>query len=312
MNGSKVLSLGHYQPLRSLSNAVIERRLDTSDEWITRRVGIRSRRIAEVNETVSYMASRAAEEALKGSGIPRSDIDLVVVASCTAIERSPNVAARVAGELNLSAPAVIDVNTACSGFSHALAIADHSVRAGAAANALVVGADKLSGVVDWTDRSTAVLVGDGAGASVIGQSDTPGIGPVLWGSDPQKGKAIRIEGTPPVFAQDGHTVYRWAVTELPKLASAVCELAGVAPSELGAVVFHQANLRIIEKVAEGLGAVNAVISTDIVESGNTSAASIPIALSKLVGQNRVPSGTPILLFGFGGGLAYSGQVIRCP
>jgi 3-oxoacyl-[acyl-carrier-protein] synthase III len=234
------------------------------------------------------------------------------VATSTAIDRSPNMAARVAAKLSMGSPATMDINVVCSGFTHALAIADHAVRAGSAGRVLVVGADKMAEIADWTDRSTCVLVGDGAGAVLVEASDEDGIGPVLWGSVPEMGNAVRIEGTPPRFAQEGQSVYRWATTQLPPIARQVCEKAGVTPEELAAVVLHQANLRIIEPVAAKIGAVNAVIARDVVDSGNTSAASIPMALSKLVERREIPSGAPVLLFGFGGNLSYAGQVVRCP
>lgn len=225
------------------------------------------------------------------------------------------MAARVAARLSMGSPAVMDLNVVCAGFTHALATADHAVRAGAATRALVIGADKMADIADWTDRSTCVLLGDGAGAAVVEAvrpGEEPGIGPVLWGSVPEMGNAVRIEGTPPRFAQEGQSVYRWATTQLPPIARKVCERAGIAPEDLAAVVLHQANLRIIEPVAQKIGAVNAVIARDVVDSGNTSAASIPMALSKLVERGEVESGAPALLFGFGGNLSYAGQVIRCP
>jgi 3-oxoacyl-[acyl-carrier-protein] synthase-3 len=209
----------------------------------------------------------------------------------------------------------MDVNVVCAGFTHALATADHAVRAGAATRALVIGADKMSDVTDWTDRTTCVLVGDGAGAAVVEAADAaaqPGIGPVLWGSVPEMGHAVRIEGIPSRFAQEGQSVYRWATTKLPPIARKACERAGLTPEDLAAVVLHQANLRIIEPLAEKIGAVNAVVARDVAESGNTSAASIPIALSKLVEQGEISTGDPVLLFGFGGNLSYAGQVIHCP
>ncbi|GAA0470944.1 beta-ketoacyl-ACP synthase III [Streptomyces stramineus] len=312
MTGSRVLALGHYQPARVLTNDELATMVDTSDEWIRSRVGIRTRRIAEPGETVAAMAGQAAAKALANSGLAPEDIDLVLVATCTAVDRSPNTAARVAAELGLPSPAVMDLNVVCAGFTHALASADHAIRAGAARNALVVGVEKFTDVADWTDRTTCVLVGDGAGAAVVTASDEPGIGPVIWGSVPGMGHAVRIEGTPSRFAQEGQSVYRWATTQLPPIARQVCERAGVTPEDLAAVVLHQANLRIIEPVARKIGAVNAVIATDVTESGNTSAASIPLALSKLVQRGDIPSGAPVLLFGFGGNLSYAGQVIRCP
>ncbi|MFF4157576.1 beta-ketoacyl-ACP synthase III [Streptomyces sp. NPDC001678] len=314
MTGSRVLALGHYQPARVLTNDELAAMVDTSDEWIRTRVGIRTRRVAEPTETVADMAGQAAAKALANSGLAPADIDLVLVATCTAVDRSPNTAARVAAALGLPSPAVMDINVVCAGFTHALATADHAIRAGSATNALVVGVEKFTDVADWTDRTTCVLVGDGAGAAVVtaSASPEPGIGPVVWGSVPEMGHAVRIEGTPSRFAQEGQSVYRWATTQLPPIARTVCERAGVAPEELAAVVLHQANLRIIEPVARKLGAVNAIVASDVTESGNTSAASIPLALSKLVASGRVAPGAPILLFGFGGNLSYAGQVIRCP
>ncbi|MGH3647788.1 MAG: beta-ketoacyl-ACP synthase III [Micromonosporaceae bacterium] len=312
MNGSRIVSLGHYQPSKVVTNDDLAQTLDTNDEWIQSRVGIRSRRIAEPDETVASLATAAAEKALANSGLTAADIDLVIVATCSSKERSPNVAARVSRSLGITAPAAYDLNTACSGFSYALANADHAIRAGATRNALVIGAEKLSDITDWDDRTTAVIFADGAGAAVVTGSEEPGIGPVLWGSDPEKGDAVVIEGWQPKIQQAGQTVFRWATFALPKLAVAACEKAGVKPEELAAFVPHQANLRIIEPLARKLGAPDAVIAKDIVESGNTSAASIPLALSKLVERREIPSGAPVLLFGFGGGLTYAGQVVRCP
>ncbi|MFF5024615.1 beta-ketoacyl-ACP synthase III [Streptomyces collinus] len=315
MNGSRIAAIGHYQPARVLTNEDLAGMVDTSDEWIRSRVGIRTRHIAGADEPVDELAAHAAAKALAAAGLAPDDIDLVLVATSTAIDRSPNTAARVAARLGVPSPAAMDVNVVCAGFTHALATADHTIRAGAATRALVIGADKMSEVADWTDRSTCVLVGDGAGAAVVEVCEPgrePGIGPVLWGSVPEMGNAVRIEGTPPRFAQEGQSVYRWATTRLPPLARSACEKAGIAPADLAAVVLHQANLRIIEPLAQKIGAVNAVIARDVTESGNTSAASIPLALSKLLEQGAVRGGDPVLLFGFGGNLSYAGQVVRCP
>ncbi|MEU6898889.1 beta-ketoacyl-ACP synthase III [Streptomyces virginiae] len=313
MTGSRVVALGHYQPARVLTNEDLAAMVDTTDEWIRSRVGIRTRHVAGPDEPVDELAYHAAGKALAGAGLTPDDIDLVLVATSTAIDRSPNMAARVAAKLGMGAsPAVMDINVVCSGFTHALATADHAIRAGSATRALVIGADKMTEITDWADRTTCVLTGDGAGAAVVEACDEPGIGPVLWGSVPEMGNAVRIEGSPPVFAQEGQSVYRWTTSQLPPLARKVCEKAGVAPEELAAVVLHQANLRIIEPLAAKIGAVNAVVARDVVESGNTSAASIPMALSKLVQRGEIPSGAPVLLFGFGGNLSYAGQVISCP
>ncbi|MFJ9824096.1 beta-ketoacyl-ACP synthase III [Streptomyces sp. NPDC101160] len=314
MTGTRIAALGHYQPAKVLTNDDLAALVDTSDEWITSRVGIRTRHVAGPEEPVDELAAHAAGKALATAGLGASDIDLVLVATSTAIDRSPNTAARVAARLGMASPATMDLNVVCAGFTHALATADHAIRAGAARRALVIGADKMTDVTDWTDRTTCVLTGDGAGAAVVEatETDTGAIGPVLWGSVPEMGHAVRIEGTPPRFAQEGQAVYRWATHKLPALARQVCERSGIAPEELAGVVLHQANLRIVEPLAAKIGAVNAVVARDVVESGNTSAASVPLALAKLVERGELPSGGPVLLFGFGGNLSYAGQVVRVP
>jgi 3-oxoacyl-[acyl-carrier-protein] synthase-3 len=315
MNGSRIVGIGHYQPARILTNEDLAGMVDTDDEWIRSRVGIRTRHIAGPDEPVDELAGHAAAKALAAAGRAPEDIDLVVVATSTAVDRSPNMAARVARRLGVPSPAALDLNVVCAGFTHALATADHTLRAGAATRALVVGADKMSAITDWTDRSTCVLVGDGAGAVVLercADGEEAGVGPVLWGSVPEMGNAVRIEGEPARFAQEGQSVYRWATRQLPPLAREACARAGLDPADLGAVVLHQANLRIIEPLAQKIGAVNAVVARDVVDSGNTSAASIPMALSKLVERGELVSGQYALLFGFGGNLSYAGQVVRCP
>ena len=313
MPASRIAALGHSQPARILTNTDLAHLVDTSDDWITTRVGIRTRHIADPDQTVDEFAAQAAAKALAGAGIAAADVDLVLVATSTAGAASPNTAARVAARLGMRAPATIDVNVVCAGFTHALALADQAIRSGQAATAVVVGADFMSAVTDWTDRTTCVLIGDGAGAAVVTATDhEPGISPVLWGSVPERGRAVVIEGSPNRFSQEGQTVFRWATTELPAVARQVCERAGLRPEDLAGVVFHQANLRIIEPLAAKLGAVNAVVAKDVVDSGNTSAASIPIALAKLVERREIPVGAPVLLFGFGGNLSYAGQVVTCP
>jgi 3-oxoacyl-[acyl-carrier-protein] synthase III len=312
--GSRMLAMGHYQPSRVLTNDDLAQIVDTNDRWIRDRVGIVTRRIAD-NETVADMAAAAAGKALANSGLAASDIDLIVVATCSAVDRSPNVACRVADKLGIVAPGAYDINTACSGFSYAMATADHAIRAGAARNVIVVGAEKLSDFTDWTDRSTCILFGDAAGAAVVTgvpEGERPGIGPVLWGSAPERSDAVRIEGWRPYIQQEGQSVFRWATTTLAPLALEAIRRAGYEPGDIRAFVAHQANLRIIEGIAKRLNLPDAVIAKDIVESGNTSAASVPLALSKLIERREVPSGAPVLLFGFGGGLTYAGQVVCCP
>jgi 3-oxoacyl-[acyl-carrier-protein] synthase-3 len=313
--GSRIVAMGHYQPSRVVTNHDLANIVDTNDAWIRDRVGIAERRVAD-QESVADMATTAAEKALANSGLAAADIDMIVVATCSSIDRCPNVATRVAARLGIAAPAAFDLNTACSGFGYALATADHAIQAGASRNALVIGAEKLSDVTDWTDRTTAVLFGDGAGAAVVtgaADGEQPGIGPVLWGSAPDKGDVLRIEGWQPYIKQEGQIVFRWATTALAPFAVETCAKAGVKPSELAAFIPHQANTRIIDGIVKRLGlGPDVVIAKDLVESGNTSAASVPLALSKLIERREVPSGAPVLLFGFGGGLTYAGQVIRCP
>lgn len=312
--GSRIASLGHYQPSRVVTNDELSRMVETNDEWIRSRVGIATRRIAD-SETVADMATAAAAKALANSGLSATDIDLITVATCTSVDRTPNVACRVAAKLGIPAPAAYDLNTACSGFSYALSTVDHAIRSGAARNAIVIGAEKLSDFMDWNDRATCIIFGDGAGAAVVtatAEGEAPGIGPVVWGSAPERGSAIRIEGWRPYIAQEGQAVFRWATTELAPLVRLTCERAGVAPEEIAAFVPHQANTRIIDSITRRLGITNAIVAKDLVESGNTSSASIPLALSKLVERREVPSGAAVLIFGFGGGLTYAGQVVRCP
>jgi 3-oxoacyl-[acyl-carrier-protein] synthase III len=313
MPGTRIAAVGHHQPEHVLTNDDLARMVDTDDGWIRQRTGIGTRRIART-ESLTDMASAAAGKALAAAGLAPADVDMVVVGTCTAIERCPNTATRVAGRLGIPAAVGFEVNNGCAGFCTALATADHAVRAGAARHALVVGADKMSDVTDWTDRSTCVLLGDGAGAVVVtAAADGDGIGPVVWGSDPAGRDAVRIDGGwRPHFRQDGRAVYRWATTAMAPLAVEACRRAGVAPGDLGAVVTHQANLRIIEAVVQQLGADRAVVARDVVESGNTSAASIPLALAKLVERGEVPTGAPTLLLGFGGGLSWAAQVVACP
>ena len=313
MTASRIAAVGYYQPAEILTNADLERLVETNDEWIRSRVGIEERRIAR-HESVADLAVEAAAKALAASGRAPQEIDLVVVATTTAIDRCPNTASRVAAALDLTAPGAMDVNTACSGFSHALAVADHAVRAGASRAALVVAAEKMSDVTDWTDRSTCVLIGDGAGAAVIEPCDDEawGVGPVFWGSAPEKSRAVLIEGEVPRFSQEGQAVYRWVTGEVAKLARRACDAAGIAPEELAGFVPHQANLRMIEPLARQLGLQDKVVARDVIKSGNTSAASVGMALSKLVERGELRSGDLVLLFGFGGGLAYAGQVVRCP
>jgi 3-oxoacyl-[acyl-carrier-protein] synthase-3 len=313
--GARILALGGYQPTRIVSNHDLAQMVDTDDEWIRSRVGIASRRIAAPDETVADMAAAAGAKALAASGLEAADIDLVIVATSTTESAIPNVSATVAARLGMSAPGAFDVNAACAGFCYALGTASATVRAGAARHVLVVGAEKYSQWIDWTDRTTCIIFADGAGAAVVGPvtgTAAPGIGPVIWGSDGTLADKIVISDRRSFYTQDGQAVFRWATTELYSVAIRACAAAGIAPTELAAFVPHQANLRIIKSIAGKIGAPQAKVATDIVRSGNTSAASIPLALTAMVDQGEIPSGAPVLLLGFGAGLCYAAQVVTTP
>ncbi|MBI1758360.1 MAG: ketoacyl-ACP synthase III [Actinobacteria bacterium] len=310
--GSRVIAFGHYQPANVVTNDDLAQRVDTNDAWIRDRVGIVERRIAGPEESLIDLATQAADKALAASGLAASDIDLVVVATCTMPTPIPNAAARVATRIGARGAAAFDLNTACSGFSYALSTVDSLIRTGTARYALVIGAEKLSDWIDWTDRSTCIIFADGAGAAVVGPADTPGIGPVVWGSDGEKADLIAIKDRTSFITQDGQPVFRWATGEVAPLAAEACARAGVDPTELAAFVPHQANLRIIESIARRLGVSIDKVARDIVTAGNTSSASIPMALSRMIERGEIPSGAPVLLFGFGAGLTYAGQVITCP
>lgn len=310
--GARVLAFGGYQPAEIVTNDALSERIDTSDEWIRTRVGIKERRIAGPGESEIDLAVQAGGKALAASGLSSADIDLVIVATCTLETQIPNAAGRVAHRLGIQAPGAFDVNAACAGFCYALSAASDAIRAGSATHVLVVGSEKLSQWVDWDDRATAVIFADGAGAAVVGPSDTPGIGPVAWGSAGDKADVVAIRNRRSFLYQEGQSVFRWATTSLHPVAALACERAGVDPAELAAFVPHQANLRIVESIARKLGADNAVVARDIVLSGNTSAASIPLALSRMIERGEVPSGGLALLLGFGAGLTYASQVIEIP
>jgi 3-oxoacyl-[acyl-carrier-protein] synthase III len=317
--GARVLAFGGYQPAKVVTNDDLAKTVDTNDEWIRSRVGIASRRIAGPDESVADMATAAGGKALAASGLSSDDIDLVIVATCTPEVMIPNTAAVVARRLGVVAPGAYDLNAACAGFCYALAAASDAVRAGSARHVLVIGAEKLSQWVDWTDRATCIIFADGAGAAVVGPSDAEesaeagnGIGPVVWGSDGDMADKICIKDRNSFIHQEGQAVFRWTTTSLHPVAIEACAEAGVDPTELAAFVPHQANLRIIEAVARKIGAPQAKVATDVVTAGNTSSASIPLALSRMIERGELASGDKALLIGFGAGMCYAAQVITVP
>jgi 3-oxoacyl-[acyl-carrier-protein] synthase-3 len=313
VGGPRIRGFGHYRPANVVTNDdLVARGLDTNDEWIQSRVGIAERRWADPDETVVDMAEQAGSKALAASGVSASEIDLVIVATCTMPTPVPAAAPNLAYRLGIAAPGAYDISSGCSGFVYGLTAASAAVLTGQAHNVLLVASERFNDWLDMTDRSTCVILGDGAGAAVIGAADEPGIGPVVWGSDGSMYDAVAMDQETRFFRQEGQAVYRWATGEMAPIALEACRRAGVAPEDIVAFVPHQANLRIIEALARRIGLPNAIVARDIVTSGNTSAASIPIALSRMVEAGEIPSGAPVLLLGFGSGLAYAGQVVLAP
>ncbi len=313
--GAKLHPFGAYQPDRVVTNADLAELVDTDDEWITSRVGIKSRRIARDDETVTDMAEAAGAKALAASGLEAGEIDLVIVATCSAEVPIPNVAATVAARLGIPAPGAYDLNAACAGFCYAIATAADSVRTGTSRNVLVIGAEKMSSWIDWTDRSTCIIFADGAGATVVSPTapgEPTGVGPVVWGSAGDQASKITIPGRNGALTQDGQAVFRWATTAIAPVALEACRRAGVTPDEITAFIPHQANLRIIEAIAKKIGIPREKVADSIVTSGNTSSASVPLALARMAEQGRLQRGTPALLVAFGAGLTYASQVITVP
>jgi 3-oxoacyl-[acyl-carrier-protein] synthase III len=315
MTGAKILGFGGYQPDRVVTNDDLAKLVDTNDEWIRTRVGIQERRFARDDETVADMAEAAGAKAMAASGLEPSDIDLVTVATCSPESLMPTVSATVAYRLGIIAPGAYDLNAACAGFCYAVGAAADSVRAGSVRNALVIGAEKMTSWMDWSDRSTCIIFADGAGAAVVGataEGEPSGIGPIVWGSAGDQAHKIVIEGRTGKLTQDGQAVFRWATTALAPVALEACRRAGVSPDEISAFVPHQANLRIIEAIAKKLGIPRDRVADDIITAGNTSSASIPLALSRMAEQGRLQPGKPALLLAFGAGLSYAAQVVTVP
>jgi 3-oxoacyl-[acyl-carrier-protein] synthase-3 len=310
--GTKILGFGGYQPDNVVTNDDLAKIVDTNDEWIRTRVGIQSRRFARDDETVADMAEVAGAKALAASGLEPREVDLVIVATCSTESPMPNAAATVASRLGIPAPGAYDLNAACAGFCYGIGAASDSVRAGSARNVLVIGAEKMTSWVDQKDRSTCIIFADGAGAAVVGPHETAGIGPVIWGSAGDQAQKIIIEGRNGKLWQDGQAVFRWATTAMPPIALEACRRAGVTPADITAFVPHQANLRIIESIAKKIGIPRDRVADDIIHAGNTSSASIPLALSRMAEQGRLQPGTPALLIAFGAGLSYAAQVVTVP
>lgn len=308
MRHAALASVAAHRPAQLVANAELPVPMD--DAWVLARTGIRTRSYAQ--ESLVEMATAAAAKACAAAGLEPAAIDVLILATCTMPTSMPGGAPQVAARLGLSC-AAYDVNSACAGFSTALAIAADAVRAGSAQTVLVVGADRFSGWLDWSHPKTSVLFGDAAGAAVVTAAETSGIGPVVWGSDGSAADLIRIDEGSGLVAMDGPAVFRWATTQVAPVAEAACAAAGISPQELAAFVPHQANLRIVHSLARALHlGPDTTIADDVAQSGNTSAASIPLALAALRDAGRVQPGGAALLVGFGAGLSWAAQVVRIP
>jgi len=311
--GARILGLGAYRPRRRVTNDELAQTMDTNDEWIQSRVGIAERRWASEDETLVEMAVAAGGKALAASGLSPEDVDLVIVASASLRAPIPGIGPQVAHRLGIPRPGAFDLNAGCAGFCYALGLASDAVRSGDSRNVLVVGVERLTDVTDMTDRTTAVIFADGAGAAVVGASDTPGIGPAVWGSDGDQYTAIEIPVGRTTMTMAGQAVYRWATTKLTDTLVEAMERAGVTAADIDVFAPHQANLRIIESMAKKLGlSEDTAIARDIVVSGNTSAASIPLALTALMESGEAQSGDLALVLGYGAGLTFAGQVLQLP
>ena len=320
---TRILSYGASRGENAVPNEDLIGPIDSSDEWIRQRTGIITRTRAVKETDAIDLATAAAIEAIEKSGVAATEVDLVIVATISNPKQSPSVSAIVADRVGANPAAAYDVNAACAGYAYAIAQADALIKAGAAHYALVIGTEKLSDIVDPTDRSISFLLGDGAGAALIGPSETPGIAPAVWGSDGSKAEAVGMNGTLtqfrdgevewPTLRQEGPTVFRWAVWEMAKVAREALEVAGIEASDLAAFIPHQANMRIIDEFAKQLKLPETtMIARDIETTGNTSAASIPLASHRLLAEHPELSGGLALQIGFGAGLVFAAQVVVLP
>ena len=320
---TRILGIGAARGELTVTNDDLAGPIDSSDEWIRQRTGIVTRRRAEKSTSVLDLAERAARGALEHAGLTGADIDAVIISTVTYDSQTPAAAAVIADRIGATPAAAWDISAACAGYCYAIGQADALVRSGAARHVLVIGAEKMSDFVDPTDRTISFLLGDGAGAAVVGPSDTPGIGPTIWGSDGSQAGAIRLTHTWldmrdnaagwPTLRQEGQSVFKWAVWQMAPVAQKAMDAAGVGPDELDAFIPHQANMRIIDMMAKQLALPDSVvIARDIADTGNTSAASIGLATERLLREGQVSSGALALQIGFGAGLVYAAQVVVLP
>ncbi|MBB1255351.1 ketoacyl-ACP synthase III [Streptomyces alkaliterrae] len=321
---ARILGVGGYRPQQVVPNEEILKHIDSSDEWIRSRSGIATRHWAGPDETVTEMTLSAAGKAIADAGLTADQIDAVVISTVSHFKQTPSVATEIAHRLGAGKAAAFDISAACAGFGYGLTIAKGLVVEGSARHVLVVGVERLSDLTDLTDRSTAFLFGDGAGAVVVGPSDEPHIGPTVWGSEGDKADAI-TQTVPwddyrdstvekfPAIRQEGQTVFRWAVFEMAKVAQQALEAAGITADDLDVFIPHQANMRIIDSMVKTLKLPEHVaVARDVEFTGNTSAASIPLAMERMLATGQAKSGDTALVIGFGAGLVYAAAVVTLP
>jgi 3-oxoacyl-[acyl-carrier-protein] synthase III len=321
---ARILGVGGYRPIRAVPNEEILKHIDSSDEWIRSRSGIASRHWAGPEETVAEMALEASGKAVADSGITPQQVDAVIISTVSHFKQTPSIATEIADRMGAGKAAAFDINAGCAGFGYGLTLAKGLIADGSAENVLVVGVERLSDLTDLTDRSTAFLFGDGAGAVIVGPATEPGIGPSVWGSEGDKADVIsqtvawdayrdgEVEKFPAI-RQEGQTVFRWAVYEMAKVAQQALDAAGVSPADLDVFIPHQANMRIIDSMVKTLKLPEHVtVARDVETTGNTSAASIPLAMERLLATGKAKSGDTALVIGFGAGLVYAATVVSLP
>ncbi|GIK96637.1 MAG: 3-oxoacyl-[acyl-carrier-protein] synthase 3 [Alphaproteobacteria bacterium] len=319
---SRVLGCGAYLPERVMTNAELAERVDTTDEWIRQRTGIAQRHIAADGELTSDLALKAAEKALYHSGVAPADVDLIVLATATPDETFPATAARVQARLGMTRGAAFDVQAVCSGFVYALAVADNFIKAGQAGTALVVGAETFSRILDWNDRTTCVLFGDGAGAVVLqagegeGSKRDRGVLSTHLYSDGRYHDMLYVDGGPSsshtsgYLRMEGREVFRHAIVKLAEAVDAAIAANGITEGEVDWLVPHQANRRIIDGMGHRLHLPPEKVVVTIDRHANTSAASIPLALAEAVGDGRIQPGHLVLMEAMGGGFTWGSALVR--
>ena len=320
---SRIYSLGAARGDLVVTNDDIAGPIESSDEWIRQRTGIITRRRAGKDQSLMDMAVVASNEAIKRAGIDPQEIGAVIFSTISHPYQTPSAASLLADKIGANPAPAFDISAACAGYCYGIAQADALVRSGVAKYVLVVGGEKLSDFIDPTDRSISFLLADGAGAAIVGPSDTPGIAPTVWGSDGSHWDSVSMtaslldfrdgEAAWPTLRQDGMKVFKWAVWEMVKVAKEALVVAGVKAEDLSALVTHQANIRIIDELVKQLQLPeNVVVARDIINTGNTSAASIPLAMDQILKDGVVKPGGLALQIGFGAGLAFAAQVVVLP